>query len=102
MKRAIFLGTAALLALLVLAPMAWAQGGTTIFNPCEPGERNCCEPGEELATSMQCHQGPDVMPLTSSAPSSASASPFPVPPRSGGPAIVRAAARVGHPDLRDP
>ena len=30
MKRAIFLATAALLAMLVLAPMAWAQGGTTI------------------------------------------------------------------------
>jgi hypothetical protein len=31
-KRAIFLATAALLAMLVLAPMAWAQGGTTIFD----------------------------------------------------------------------
>ena len=32
MKRAIFLATAALLAMLVLAPMAWAQGGTTHFD----------------------------------------------------------------------
>ena len=31
MKRAIFLATAALLAMLVLAPMAVAQGGTTII-----------------------------------------------------------------------
>jgi hypothetical protein len=30
MKRAIFLATAALLAMLILAPMAWAQG-TTFF-----------------------------------------------------------------------
>jgi hypothetical protein len=31
-NRAIFLATAALLAMLVLAPMAWAQGGTTMFD----------------------------------------------------------------------
>jgi hypothetical protein len=31
-KRSIFLATAALLAMLILAPMAWAQGGTTIFD----------------------------------------------------------------------
>jgi hypothetical protein len=29
-KRAIFLATAALLVMLVLAPMAWTQGGTTM------------------------------------------------------------------------
>jgi hypothetical protein len=32
MKRAMFLATAALLAMLILAPMAWAQGGTTIVD----------------------------------------------------------------------
>src|SRR5918993_6056140 len=31
-KRAIFLATAALLAMLILVPMAWAQGGTTHFD----------------------------------------------------------------------
>jgi hypothetical protein len=83
-KRAIFLATAALLAMLILAPMAWAQGGTTIFNPCKPGA--------PLATSGQCHQdvGDDLADVTGSP----SASPFAVPPRSGGPAILLPAASL--------
>ena len=80
MKRAIFLATAALLAMLILAPMAWAQGGTTDLNPCQPGE--------PLATSGQCHQGPDMV------TASASASPFPVPPGTGGAAILLPAASL--------
>ena len=37
MKRAMFRATVALLAMLVLAPMAWAQGGTTIFDYAATG-----------------------------------------------------------------
>ena len=36
MKRAIFLATAALLAMLILAPMALAQGGTTDITYASP------------------------------------------------------------------
>jgi hypothetical protein len=75
-KRAIFLATAALLAMLVLAPMALAQGETTFRNPCKPGE--------PLATSGQCHQNArDDVESTSSA----SASPAALPP-SGGSAML--------------
>ena len=88
MKRAMFLATTALLAMLLLAPMAWAQGGTTFVNPCEPGAR--------LATSGYCNQGPDAILSTLSAPPSASARPFPNPPleATGGPAILLPAASL--------
>jgi hypothetical protein len=87
MKRAILLATAALLAMLILAPMAWAQGETTFL-------RNPCKPGAPLATSGMCHQGFDVPTSSAPMPSSASASPFPVPPRSGGPAILLPSAAL--------
>ena len=86
MKRAIFLATSALLAMLILAPMAWAQDDTTFVNPCEPGAR--------LATSGYCNQGPDAIISTSGPPYIASGSPVPVPPRSGGPDLLLPAASL--------
>ena len=84
MKRAIILATAALLVMLILAPMAGAQGGTTIFN-------NPCDPGDPLDTSGYCNQGGDV----ATASASASASPVPVPlGGTGGPAILLPAAAL--------
>jgi hypothetical protein len=87
MKRAMFLATAALLAMLFLAPMAWAQGGTTV-------DLNPCQPGEPLSTTGECHQGSDVGPaitIINGKTYIPSASPAPVPP-SGGPALVLPAA----------
>jgi len=70
--------------MLILAPMAGAQGGTTIFN-------NPCDPGDPLDTSGYCNQGGDV----ATASASASASPVPVPlGGTGGPAILLPAAAL--------
>ena len=92
MKRAIFLATAALLAMLVLAPMAWTQGDTTIV------DRNPCQPGEPLATSWQCNQGPDNFLITNGAtypyPASAPSAPNPPLEDTGGPAILLPAAAL--------
>jgi hypothetical protein len=87
MKRAMFLATAALLAMLVLAPMALAQGGTTSFN-------NPCDPGSRLATSGYCNAPGAGYDVITAPTTSASASPFPVPPRSGGPDILLPSAAL--------
>jgi hypothetical protein len=104
-KRASFLATAALLAMLILAPMAWAQGGTTKatnnehLNPCERiakaiDKRPLSREEIRIRDSGVCNQGHDVFTTPpGSATSSASASTLPVPP-SGGPAIVLPAAAL--------
>ena len=102
MKRAMFLATTALLAMLILAPMAWAQGGTmldgsTFSNPCarlayKVSHKLHLSPEEtNMRSSGFCNQGPDNMIMSGSA--SASTYP-PVPPRSGGPAILLPAASL--------
>ena len=89
MKRANFLATAALLAMLILAPMAWAQGGNT-SNPCaqlaydESHNRPLSREERHMRASGFCNQGADVV-YTSSA--SASSTPVPLG-GTGGPAIL--------------
>jgi hypothetical protein len=107
MKRAVFLATVALLAMLILAPMAWAQGGTTKatnnkhLNPCERiakvvrlESRPLTREEIRIRNSGVCNQGHDVFTTSpGSATSSASASPVSVPP-SGGPALLLPAAAL--------
>ena len=106
-KRAVLLATIALLAMLILAPMAWAQGGTTKATSNE--HLNSCERIDKVARlesrpftreeirirdSGVCNQGHDVFPTPlGSATTSASASPVPVPP-TGGPSILLPAATL--------
>jgi hypothetical protein len=103
-KRAIFLATAVLLAMLLLAPMAWAQGGTIEasnnehLNPCERiakvvrrESRPLTREEIRIRNSGVCNQGHDDSSLTSSA----SSSPTPVPlGGTGGPAILLPAAAL--------
>ena len=81
-KRAIFLATAALLVMLIVVPMALAQGGTTQstfnehLNPCERiakavDKRPLSRKEIRIRNSGVCNQG--------RATSSASASPVSVP-----------------------
>jgi len=101
-KRATFLATVALLAMLILAPMAWAQGGTKKatntehLNPCERIDkvvrlesRPLTREEIRIRNSGVCNQGHDVFTTPpGSAASSALASPVSVPPGTGGPSIV--------------
>ena len=98
-KRANFLATAALLAMLILAPMALAQGGTTLdgttfSNPCarlaykESHKLHLSREERNMRASGFCNQGPDLI------TGSGSASPFAVPPGTGGAAILLPAAAL--------
>jgi hypothetical protein len=101
MKRAMFLATTALLAMLLLAPMAWAQGGTmldgTMFsNPCarlayKVSHKLHLSPEEtNMRSSGFCNQGPDNMIMSGSA----SVSSYPGPPGTGGADILLPAASL--------
>ena len=106
-KCAMLLVAAALLAMLVLAPMAWAQGGTTKttnnehLNPCERiakvvrlEKRPLTREEIRIRNSGVCNQGHDVFTTPpGSATTSALAGPVAVPP-SGGPAILLPAAAL--------